>query len=310
MAGLNFDASSVPPQEALEPVPSGWYICQIVDSSMEPTKNQQGSFLALELQILDGPYAGRKVFDRLNLNNANQVAQEIAYKTLSAICHAVGILQVADSQQLHGKPLEVKVSLRPAGPGGDGQHYEANNVVKGYRAVAGSTGNGAPPAPPAAPGGWAPPVPPSTSFAPNAGFPSSTPTASQNAVAGNPPAWTPPAPSATPVLPAPPAWTPPVAPPAAPAAWTPPTAPAQQQAPVVQYFVCDHCQEVISEYAKPATCRKCTCPNLTQSATLTEAQNLATTRLKGMPVTPAAPVVPPAPPAGVPATAPWLRKPA
>ena len=55
--------------------------------------------------------------DRLNLQNENPTTVQIAYETLSQICHSVGVIQCQDSQQLHNIPLLVKVKLRPAGPG-------------------------------------------------------------------------------------------------------------------------------------------------------------------------------------------------
>ena len=137
MANLNFDARQVEPQKALDPIPAGWYNAKITESEMKPTKDGEGTMLALTLQVIDGQYANRKLFDRLNLQNKNAVAQNIAYQTLSAICHATGVIQVQDSQQLHGIPLMVKVNLRPAGQGKDGQFYDASNEVKGYKAIEG-----------------------------------------------------------------------------------------------------------------------------------------------------------------------------
>lgn len=75
-------------------------------------------------------FQGKKIYTRLNLRNANATAQEIGYKQLSAICHAVGVLQVADSAQLHNIPFKVKVKLRPA----EGQ-YEASNEVTAYKNI-------------------------------------------------------------------------------------------------------------------------------------------------------------------------------
>lgn len=130
MATLNFNAQNVNPQAIYEPLPAGWYPVAITASESRPTKNGQGAYLHLELTVLDGTHKGRKVYDRLNLWNQNQVATEIAYRQLSAICHAVGVLEVGDSVQLHNLPLEAKVSIRAA----DGA-YEASNEVKGYRAA-------------------------------------------------------------------------------------------------------------------------------------------------------------------------------
>ena len=84
------------------------------------------------------------LYDQLNLINPNPTAEEIAQRTLSAICHAVGKLQVADSEELHFQPLLVRVAVKPNG----------YNEVKGYKPVA--AGAAAGPPTPAANG----PVPP------------------------------------------------------------------------------------------------------------------------------------------------------
>lgn len=132
MTQLNFNASTVAPRQAMDPIPSGWYRAIIEESKSEPTSKPGGMMLALTLKIIDGEFTGRKVFDRLNLQNENPTTVQIAYETLSQICHSVGVIQCQDSQQLHNIPLLVKVKLRPAGPGSDGKHYDASNEVKGY----------------------------------------------------------------------------------------------------------------------------------------------------------------------------------
>lgn len=128
----NFDASTVDPAVAYVPLPAGWYKCVISGSEEKPTKAQTGSYLQLELQVIEGEHQGRKVTDRLNLNNPNATASEIAYRTLSAICHAVGVMTPRQSSDLHDKPMMVKVAVKP----GDAQ-YGPSNEVKGYEAVQG-----------------------------------------------------------------------------------------------------------------------------------------------------------------------------
>jgi hypothetical protein len=156
MAILNFDSTNVPQSESMDAIPAGWYNAAIDQSEMKPTKDGVGAYLETRFNVLDGQYANRKVFTRLNLRNANPVAQEIAYKQLSSICHAVGVIQVADSQQLHGLPLKIKVKVRAAQ--GD---YEASNEISAFKNIneqvdavgaAPAAGGGAPWAsPPAAP---------------------------------------------------------------------------------------------------------------------------------------------------------------
>jgi len=125
-----FDANQVDPNVVYEPLPAGWYKAVITTSEEKPTKAQTGSYLQLSLEVIEGPMQGRKLTDRLNLNNPNATASEIAYRTLSAICHAVGVMTPRSSQDLHDKPLMVKVKVKPA----DGQ-YSASNEVAGYEAT-------------------------------------------------------------------------------------------------------------------------------------------------------------------------------
>ncbi|WP_075220695.1 DUF669 domain-containing protein [Acuticoccus yangtzensis] len=111
--GTTFDASTVDPASTYEVLPPGKYTVQIVNSEMRPTSNGLGQYLWLELDVLDGEHAGRKLFDRLNLVNANTQTVEIAQRTLSAICHATGKMQVTDSEQLHLIPLQADVTVQP-----------------------------------------------------------------------------------------------------------------------------------------------------------------------------------------------------
>ncbi len=124
--GATFDASQVDPSQPFETLPPGDYRVQIVASEMRPTKAGTGQYLWMEMEILDGPFSGKRVFDRLNLINPNQQAADIAQRTLSAICHAVGRMQVSDSEELHFKPLLVKVVV----------DKEGYNQTKGYKPVA------------------------------------------------------------------------------------------------------------------------------------------------------------------------------
>lgn len=140
MAMLNVDMTHVDPTPRFDPIPAGDYLVTITESETKPTKDGSGQYLSLKLEVQHGEFAGRVLFDRLNLWSSNHKAKEIANRQLSQICHAVGVLQVQDSQQLHYKPLVAMVKLRPA----DGQ-YDASNDVKGYKQAA--LGGGMAPAP-------------------------------------------------------------------------------------------------------------------------------------------------------------------
>lgn len=138
-----FDANQVKPLESFELLPAGWYQVIITDSAMKPTKNNDGEFLELVFTVIEGEHEGRKIWDRLNLNNANQTAVEIAQRALSAICRSVGVMTPSDSTELHDRPLEIKVSVTPPKKDEEGDvKFQAKNEVKGYRAL-GEAGVGA-----------------------------------------------------------------------------------------------------------------------------------------------------------------------
>lgn len=237
--GCTFDATTVAPQQAFEPIPAGWYAAMIDDSEMRPTKDGSGAYLLLHFKILEGQYANRKVFARLNLHNRNETAVNIAQQQLSAICHAIGVFQVADSQQLHGKPMQIKVKFIPA----EG-NYEASNDVSGYKAYGETTAQpaampapapAAPTAAPAAPSYAAPqvaPAPAAPVAAPQAApvaAPVAAPQSQQPAVSPAPIAQ-PAAPVSVPAAPAPA----PAAPVAAPVQQAAPAAAPSPAAPVAQ----------------------------------------------------------------------------
>lgn len=122
--GHTFDASAIEPSTGYEVLPPGKYLAQIVASEMRVTKDGHGQYLYLEVDILEGQYAGRKLFDRLNLVNANPDTVQIAQRTLSSICRAVGKMQVSNSEQLHLIPLIADVRVRPP----KGMYGESNSI--------------------------------------------------------------------------------------------------------------------------------------------------------------------------------------
>lgn len=147
MANLDgFDATQVAPAEDFSPIPAGDYLAMMIDSEMKPTKAGNGEYLNCALEIIDGAHKGRRLWDRLNLRNQNETAVKIAQGTLSAICHAVGVLRPKDSVELHGKPMLVKVVLEER----DDKPGSWRNEVKGYLPAGGS------PVPSAAPAHHAP----------------------------------------------------------------------------------------------------------------------------------------------------------
>ena len=127
MVTLEFNANEVEPTTAPDPIPAGKYLAEIVASEVKATKAGDGSYLQLEFTVIDGPYKGHKVWDRLCINHPNELTQRIAQGNLSAICRAVGVMQPRDSVELHNLPLVVTVKCKKREDTGD-----VANEVKGY----------------------------------------------------------------------------------------------------------------------------------------------------------------------------------
>jgi hypothetical protein len=128
---LNFNATAVEPATAFQAIEPGWYDAKIDESEMKPTKDGSGAYLKLRFSIIGGKHNNQKVFQNLNLKNANPTAVEIAQKQLSAICHSVNVLQLQNSAQLHGIPLKIKVKVRKDPTG----QYEDSNEISGYENI-------------------------------------------------------------------------------------------------------------------------------------------------------------------------------
>lgn len=237
MASLNFDATTVEPDTGFELLPAGWYNAMIDESDIRPTNNGAGAYLQLRFSVIAGQYQGRKVFTRLNIRNANQTAQDIAYKQLSAIAHSVGVLQVQDSSQLHGIPLKIRVRIRKDPSG----QYEDQNEINGYKnindAVQGQTAA-------FAPAGFAQPVAPA--------MPQAAPAFAQPA--------------------APQPWAQPAAPMAQPAPQPAPVAPAPQPAQVAAPWANGSPQQPEPTQQRQAQTQQTVALNPQEAAAVQEAQ--------------------------------------
>jgi hypothetical protein len=132
MAAINFNAAEVAPQTAFDPLPPGNYVAVITESEEKATKAGTGSYLQLTFEVVEGQYQGRKVWARLNLNNPNDQAVAIARAELSAICHAVNVIDLKDTTQLHDLPMAIRLNAKPD------QSGEVRNEIKKYEAIANS----------------------------------------------------------------------------------------------------------------------------------------------------------------------------
>jgi hypothetical protein len=176
MAQLQFDASQVDPTSQYDLVPKGDYVMCLRETDIKATKANTGHYIDFVAEILEGPQTGRKVFGKINIQNANPTAEQIGQRELSQICHAVGVLQLTDTTQLHEKPFVGRVGVEVS----KDPQYDDKSVIKQYKpmAAAGAPTPGgmsigqAPAAPaPAAPAPSAPAAAPAAPAAPTAAAP-------------------------------------------------------------------------------------------------------------------------------------------
>jgi hypothetical protein len=137
VARLPLTANTEDNKEGLDdytPIPAGPVIAQITTSGYKQTKAKTGNYLQLIWKVISGKYAGRTLFDNLNLDNPNPIAVEIANKSLNSICQACEKVGVQDSEELHGIPVELTLSVTPAT-----STQPASNNIKAYKKVDGAS---------------------------------------------------------------------------------------------------------------------------------------------------------------------------
>lgn len=133
MAQFQFNANEVPEvaPRSFGPLPAGSYDMVITKSDIKPTKAGTGHYIELEMQVVDGEHSGRRLWERLNIDNPNKQAEDIAKAALGALCQAIGVIDMEDTDQLHDTPFVAHVEI-------DRKEPDRNRIV-GYSAA-----NGAP----------------------------------------------------------------------------------------------------------------------------------------------------------------------
>lgn len=124
---LNFDSTTVVSNEIpsdFGAIPEGKYLVHIAETE-EKMSNAGNKYLNLKLQILDGEYKNRYLWDIVNLWHPKDNVRDIASQTMASICRATGILKPATSEELHNKPLTASISLET-----DSQYGDQNRVKK------------------------------------------------------------------------------------------------------------------------------------------------------------------------------------
>jgi hypothetical protein len=141
--GQTFNADELPQGNGgnYDPLPPGWYTATITAAELKPTKDGSGQYIKVRYDITGPTHQGRVVFGNLNIKNASAKAEEIGRQQLGDLMRAIGLARVTDTDQLIGGVLQIKLGVRDAT-----DQYDAQNEVKGYKAITGSVPTFAAPA--------------------------------------------------------------------------------------------------------------------------------------------------------------------
>lgn len=133
--GQTFDANELPQGNGgnYDPLPPGWYNAHITAAELKPTKDGSGQYINVRYDITGPTHQGRVVFGNLNIRNASAKAEEIGRQQLGELMRAIGLAKVTDTDQLIGGSLQIKLGVRDAT-----EQYDAQNEVKGFKAITGS----------------------------------------------------------------------------------------------------------------------------------------------------------------------------
>ncbi len=133
--GFTVNTENLPDAPSFEPIPAGNYQAMIESADIKDT-SKGGQMLNLKWDILGPEYAGRKIFQGLNLRcPSSEKAEEIAAGQLGQIIAAIGLAgqDLDDTDALIGGNAEIRVIIKPAADG-----YDAKNEVKGVKSLEGS----------------------------------------------------------------------------------------------------------------------------------------------------------------------------
>ena len=106
---------------------------------MKDTKAGTGKYIELSMQVVEGQYEGRRLWERLNVYNPSEQAERIARSQLNQLSAAVGRTGTTDTESLHDIPFVISLDIDRREP--------TRNKVMGYSAA----GKARPAAPKVAP---------------------------------------------------------------------------------------------------------------------------------------------------------------
>jgi hypothetical protein len=115
-------------------IPVGEYIAQAIEAEVKETQSG-GRILTFTFEVLDGGQQGRRLWERFNYVNQNEMAQRIARREMGRFAQAIGLGVFQNTDEFLFKPVLIDVVIRKDKSG----NYPDQNGVKKYRPVDGGS---------------------------------------------------------------------------------------------------------------------------------------------------------------------------
>ena len=110
--------------QSFDALPSGEYEVVITDAKMEANKSGAGSHISIKMEIIEGDFAQRLIWENFNIENSNPQAEKIGRASLSSCCLAMGIDNPRDTDELKDIPFRINLGLDRKDP--------TKNRIKSY----------------------------------------------------------------------------------------------------------------------------------------------------------------------------------
>lgn len=116
----------VVPAGEYETIPDKTVVMVIItEAERKINKANTGSLIALVMEVVEGSYKGRRLWDWLNIEHPNETAQNIGRGKLAAIGKAIKKEKLIDTSDLLNVPFMVKVGV-------DDKGESVRNIIREY----------------------------------------------------------------------------------------------------------------------------------------------------------------------------------
>lgn len=123
MAQLNYDTSTITPDEGRSLWNPGRYAVEIIKADVLPTRSGLGEYVSVELRTEEG----RAYYARYNVQNESAEAERIGRQQFAALHHAAGLPVLRDTDQLIGRKVVIELGVKKRK-----DNNEEENVIRGH----------------------------------------------------------------------------------------------------------------------------------------------------------------------------------